>query len=183
MGCYTWCMSKKNVFRSIANKISGWAGSAPVFIGAIIVVLIWASSGPFFDFSDTWQLVINTGTTIVTFLMVFLIQNTQNRDTKAIQLKLDELIHSTKGARDQFVGLEDLTDEDLAELDREFKKLADDPKSIKALAALRAKVASEHARRHSLRETSEAVLNTLLLPITLPTNEARKALEHITRKK
>ncbi len=177
-------MSKsQNTFRHIANKISAWAGSAPVFLGAIVIVLVWASSGPFFNFSDTWQLVINTGTTIVTFLMVFLIQNTQNRDTKAIQLKLDELIHSTKGAREEFVGLEDLTDEDLAELDREFKKLADDPASIKALAALRAKVAAEHARRHSMRETSEAVLNTLLLPITLPTNEARKAVERLTRKK
>ena len=86
----------KNFFRFISNKVSAWAGSAYTFLLAVTVVVIWAFSGPAFDFSNTWQLVINTGTTIVTFLMVFLIQNTQNRDSKAMQLKLDELIRATK---------------------------------------------------------------------------------------
>jgi len=86
-------------------------------------VLLWAISGPIFGFSDTWQLVINTGTTIVTFLMVFLIQNTQNRDAKAMQLKLDELIRSVGGARDQLVDLEDLSDEQLEQLQRQFHQL------------------------------------------------------------
>ena len=87
--------SMKNIFRAISNKVSGAAGSPYTFLLAFLVVVFWASSGPMFNFSNTWQLVINTGTTIITFLMVFLIQNTQNRDGKAVQLKLDELIRAT----------------------------------------------------------------------------------------
>jgi|GEM_PF-589243 len=155
-------------FRAIANKISQWAGSATVFVGAIIVVLVWASSGPFFQFSDTWQLVINTGTTIVTFLMVFLIQNTQNRDTKAIQLKLDELIHSTKNARDAFVGLEELTDEELAALDKEFRVLNQNPAAAKALAKIRAQIEAEHANRTKLStQATHAVATLLKTPLTV----------------
>jgi low affinity Fe/Cu permease len=88
-------------------------GSAWAFAGAIVILIVWGLTGPVFHYSDTWQLIINTGTTIVTFLMVFLIQNTQNRDAKAIQLKLDELIRALKGARNQLVDLENLSDEDL----------------------------------------------------------------------
>jgi low affinity Fe/Cu permease len=157
----------KNRFRQVANIISQWAGSAGVFLGAILIVLVWASSGPLFKFSDTWQLVINTGTTIITFLMVFLIQNTQNRDTKAIQLKLDELIHSTKTARDTFVGLEELTDEELAELDNEFKKLSQDPTTAKALAKLHRKIEAEHAKRLTLRSQAGKVVGALLKPLTV----------------
>jgi low affinity Fe/Cu permease len=113
----------KDLFRKIANRISSWTGSASAFLLAITIVLVWAVTGPVFDFSSTWQLMINTGTTIVTFLMVFLIQNTQNRDGKALQLKLDELIRASKPARDNFLDLEDMSDEELAELDQEFKKL------------------------------------------------------------
>lgn len=113
----------KDLFRRLANKISTWTGSATAFLLALMVIIIWAVSGPAFDFSSTWQLVINTGTTIVTFLMVFLIQNTQNRDGKALQLKLDELIRASKPARDNFVDVEDLSDEELDELDNEFKRL------------------------------------------------------------
>lgn len=156
----------KNHFRHIANVISQWAGSASVFLGAILIILVWASTGPLFDFSDTWQLIINTGTTIITFLMVFLIQNTQNRDTKAIQLKLDELIHATKTARDTFVGLEELTDEDLAALDNEFKKLTQDPSTAKALEKLHRKIEAEHAKRLTLRGHAGKVVGTLLKPIT-----------------
>ena len=94
-----------------------------MFIVAITVVIVWAATGPTFHFSDTWQLIINTGTTIVTFLMVFLIQNTQNRDGKAIQLKLDELIRAMKGARHKLVDLENLSEEDLAQLQKEFQGL------------------------------------------------------------
>ena len=113
----------KELFRITANKISAWTRSACAFLLAFVIVLIWAPSGPLFNFSSTWQLFINTGTTIVTFLMVFLIQNTQNRDGKAMQLKLDELIRSSIPARDNFIDLEDMTDNDLEELDNEFKRL------------------------------------------------------------
>ena len=113
----------KNVFRIAANRVSSWTGNASTFLGAVFIVIFWGITGPAFHYSDTWQLVINTGTTIVTFLMVFLIQNTQNRDSKAVQLKLDELIRATKGARTTYVGLEDLSDTDLAELEKEFKLL------------------------------------------------------------
>lgn len=106
----------------MATKVSLLAGRSIIFFLALLVVIVWLLSGPMFGFSDTWQLVINTGTTIVTFLMVFLIQNTQNRDAKAVQLKLDEIIRASK-ARDEFVDLENLTDEEIKELDEEFKKL------------------------------------------------------------
>lgn len=114
------------LFHKIARSGSAVLGSAWSFIAAIVVVLVWAVTGPLFHFSDTWQLVINTGTTIVTFLMVFLIQNTQNRDSKAIHLKLDELLCAVKEARTGLVDLEDLSDEDLKELESEFKQAARD---------------------------------------------------------
>ena len=120
----------KNIFRRIANRISGWTGTAGAFLLALSVVFVWAITGPLFDFSGTWQLMINTGTTIVTFLMVFLIQNTQNRDGKALQLKLDELIRASIPARDNFLDIEDMSDDELAELDAEFKLLRDKYKEI-----------------------------------------------------
>ncbi len=110
-------------FRKFANAISNAVGSPWAFILAFVIVLGWGLSGPIFGFSDTWQLVINTGTTIVTFLMVFLIQNTQNRDAKAMHLKLDELIRAVKGARTGLVDLEDLDDKDLARLQKQFERL------------------------------------------------------------
>lgn len=149
----------KNVFRHVANRISIWTGTATVFLGAIFVVAVWAVSGPLFHYSDTWQLVINTGTTIVTFLMVFLIQNTQNRDSKAVQLKLDELIRATKGARITYMGLEDLSDTDLEELDKEFKLLVQNPGTVRALNKLHAKIEEEHARRSGIREAASHMLH------------------------
>jgi low affinity Fe/Cu permease len=110
-------------FRRFAHKTSTSVGSPWAFVLALTTILVWAVTGPFFHFSDTWQLVINTGTTIVTFLMVFLIQNTQNRDAVAIHLKLDELIRALKGARNQLVDLEELSDEELDQLRREFQRL------------------------------------------------------------
>src|SRR5689334_23733283 len=100
-------------FGDIANKTSQAAGRASAFMLAAGVVLVWAATGPLFQFSDTWQLVINTGTTIITFLMVFLIQNTQNRDSVAMQIKLDELLRAAKGAQTAMADLEDLTEEEL----------------------------------------------------------------------
>lgn len=149
----------KNLFRIAANKISVWTGSASTFLGAVLIVVIWAFTGPLFHYSDTWQLVINTGTTIVTFLMVFLIQNTQNRDGKAVQLKLDELIRATKGARNAYVGLEDMLDSELEELDKEFKLLVQNPNTVRALNKLHEKIDAERDRRKSFKETASNMLH------------------------
>ena len=111
------------MFRKIAQWTSRATGSSAGFIVAIILVLAWAVTGPIFHFSNTWQLVINTGTTILTFLMVFLIQNTQNRDAHAIHLKLDEIIRAIDPARDEFIDIEEGTDEKLDTLTKEFHDL------------------------------------------------------------
>lgn len=111
------------VFHKIAHRASQDLGTPWAFLAAVFVILVWVITGPIFGYSDTWQLVINTGTTIVTFLMVFLIQNTQNRDARAIHLKLDELIHAAKHARNKLVDIEDSTDAELQELAKEFQKL------------------------------------------------------------
>src|SRR5213076_2639059 len=110
-----------DAFRCFAQRASVLLGSAWAFSGAVLVILVWIVTGPTFHFSDTWQLIINTATTVVTFLMVFLIQNTQNRDAKAMHLKLDELIRALKGARNQLVDLEDLSDEELKKLEKQFQ--------------------------------------------------------------
>ena len=103
-------------FRTISQRTSATTGSPWGFGLAVSVVLVWACTGPLFDFSDTWQLVINTGTTIVTFLMVFLIQNSQNRDAAAMQAKLDEIIRASSQARNRFIGIEHLTERELREI-------------------------------------------------------------------
>lgn len=103
-------------FSQFAHATSLWTGHPVAFLFAVAVVVVWAATGPLFGYSDTWQLVINTGTTIVTFLMVFLIQNTQNRDTLAIQVKLSELVLAIKGAENKFAAIEDLTDDELRAL-------------------------------------------------------------------
>ena len=110
-------------FRIFARRSSIVLGSAWAFALATVIIAIWGLTGPAFHFSNTWQLIINTGTTIVTFLMVFLIQNTQNRDSKAISLKLDEVIRAVKGARNQLINLEGLSDEDLKNLEEQFERL------------------------------------------------------------
>jgi low affinity Fe/Cu permease len=113
----------RDAFGVFARQSSNILGSAWAFILAIFIIVIWAATGPMFHFSDTWQLIINTGTTIVTFLMVFLIQNTQNRDAKAVHLKLDELIRALKGARNNLVDLEKLSDDELKKLEQEFERI------------------------------------------------------------
>ncbi len=113
----------RDAFRCFAQRASVLLGSAWAFCGAVLVIVVWLVTGPTFHFSDTWQLIINTATTVVTFLMVFLIQNTQNRDAKAMHLKLDELIRAVKGARNQLVDLEELSDDDLKKLEKQFQGL------------------------------------------------------------
>jgi low affinity Fe/Cu permease len=112
-----------DAFRIFARSSSIVLGSAWAFGSAILVIVIWGLTGPTFHYSNTWQLIINTGTTIVTFLMVFLIQNTQNRDAKAAHLKLDELIRALKGARNELIELEKLADEDLTRLEKQFERV------------------------------------------------------------
>jgi len=125
-----------DLFRQVATRTAHGVGSPWAFVIAASVVVGWATSGPIFHYSDTWQLVINTSTTIVTFLMVFLIQNTQNRDSHALHLKLDELIRASSKARNHLLEAEDLTDEELAELQEEFKTIA------------KQKIASRRRRSH-----------------------------------
>jgi low affinity Fe/Cu permease len=111
-------------FPSFARSMANASGKPATFVIALLVIIVWAVTGPIFGYSDTWQLVINTGTTIVTFMMVFIIQNTQNRDTQALQLKLDELIRVTKGAHNLMLDLEQLDDEHLERLRQVYEKLA-----------------------------------------------------------
>ncbi|MEP6809139.1 MAG: low affinity iron permease family protein [Chthoniobacterales bacterium] len=113
----------QDAFRVFARASSAVLGTAWSFVAAILTIVIWAATGHIFHYSDTWQLIINTGTTIITFLMVFLIQNTQNRDSKAVHLKLDELIRSVDGARNHLVDIERLSDQDLQKLQQEFERI------------------------------------------------------------
>jgi len=130
-------------FRKFAQATAEVVGHSRAFFFAAFVVAVWGLTGPIFHFSDTWQLVINTGTTIVTFLMVFLIQNTQNRDAHAVHLKLDELIRANKGARNALLGLEAMSDEELARLQFEFEQLRDE------VAQHRARSAGAEATAHA----------------------------------
>ncbi|MET3454368.1 MULTISPECIES: low affinity iron permease family protein [Pseudomonas] len=110
-------------FAKIAQKLALWAGSPKTFLGAIVLLALWAASGPFFGFNDTWQLIINTSTTIITFLMVFLIQNTQNRDTDILHLKVDELLRATKEAQNAMLGLESLDLKQLEALRKHYQAM------------------------------------------------------------
>lgn len=115
--------TRGDAFGKFSNAASSWLGSKWAFAGATSIIVGWAVTGPIFHYSNTWQLVINTGTTIVTFLMVFLIQNTQNRDARAINLKLDELIHSITTAGNQMMDIEKLSDKELDELQARYEKI------------------------------------------------------------
>jgi len=132
------------LFAKFANVIARITGSPPAFLICVALVLAWALSGPLFGFSETWQLVINTGTTIVTFLMVFLIQNTQNRDGVALQTKLDELIRATTDAENEFIGIEKLTDKELEVMHARCKARAD--RSVRALQRAAAEKDARAAR-------------------------------------
>ena len=112
--------SDRSFFTRLSQRVAHWSGKPQTFFGAAIVIVIWALSGPFFGYNDTWQLVINTGTTIVTFLMVFIIQNSQNRDTAAMQIKLDELIIRLEGAREELLDLEEMDEKDLTSIREDF---------------------------------------------------------------
>jgi low affinity Fe/Cu permease len=121
-------METVDFFHRFARGASSFLGSSYTFIVAVLTIIVWALVGPLYGFSDTWQLVINTGTTIVTFLLAFLIQNTQNRDNRATQLKLDEIVRSIKQARNSMLNVEDLSDEELDRLHEEFHRIREDAK-------------------------------------------------------
>lgn len=125
---------KRPFFEKIAQKVAYFTGTTIAFIVALFIILIWILTGPFFHFSDTWQLVINTGTTIITFLMVFLIQRTQNKDSKALHLKLNELIAALKGPSNRLVDIEDLTEDELETLHKYYKQLSHLAKKEKNLS-------------------------------------------------
>lgn len=131
-------------FEKFASAVTKAVGHPTAFIIALLIVLVWGISGPIFKFSDTWQLVINTGTTIVTFLMVFLIQQSQNKDSEAIQLKLNEIVAAMKGASNRLINIEDLTEEDLVKLHQYYQKLANLAKKEKDIS-----------ESHSIEEAEE----------------------------
>ena len=119
------------IFHKFATSISEIVGTPWAFLTALLLVILWVAAGPVFQYSDSWQLVINTSTTIITFLMVFIIQSSQNRDTKAIHIKLDELLRAVHGARTGLVNIEHLSDEDLLQLQQEFERLGDTKLEVK----------------------------------------------------
>jgi len=137
---------------SISSAITAWTGSTSGFLLAVVVVLVWAVSGPFFGFSETWQLVINTGTTIVTFLMVFLIQRAQNKDAMALQLKVNELVAATQGASNRLIAIENLTEHELHVLRVFYGKLAEMAKNDQDVAQSHS---VEEARERHLRKRHE----------------------------
>ena len=137
-------MKAHEFFRHAARLTSNAIGSPVAFGIAVGSVILWAALGPVFHYSDSWQLVINTATTIITFLVVFMIQNTQNRDSKALHLKLDELICAIESARNRMVDIEDLPDEELARLEAEFHRLREDPEVKEAGHDVRARIRSQH---------------------------------------
>jgi len=147
-------------FSQFAHATSLWTGHPVAFLLAVAVVFVWAVTGPFFGYSDTWQLVINTGTTIVTFLMVFLIQNTQNRDTLAIQVKLSELVLAMKGAENKFAAIEDLTDDELKALHDDCRARAEttlshlEKRKKQSATNTRKSRAAAHGARTSARSSS-----------------------------
>jgi low affinity Fe/Cu permease len=146
----------KDYFHKLASQCSNLLGTPWSFTLALGVILVWGVTGPIFGFSDTWQLIINTGTTIVTFLMVFLIQNTQNRDAKAIQLKLDELLRAVPQARTALVDLEDLSEVELNQLQREFKLLRQLVQKTNGTPRIRAESSEAEGVPHALPENRVA---------------------------
>jgi low affinity Fe/Cu permease len=156
----------KTYLHQVSVRISALAGSTWAFALAVLVILTWIVTGPYFHFSNTWLVTIATLTDVVIFLMVFSIQNTQNRDSKATQLKLNELIAANKEARDTFIGLESLTDEELADLDIEFKKMTSVIDPTHPLHKIHKKIIEEKAARFNLPQHAGHLVDTLLSPFT-----------------
>jgi low affinity Fe/Cu permease len=147
-----WSLQMNEFFRKFASRMSVVVGSSWTFMLAVLLIVGWAAAGPMCHYSENWQLVINTSTTIITFLMVFLIQNAQNRDAKGLHLKLDELIKATKGARNKMIDLDSLTDEQLKDLEEDYKRICkapDHPEQKRATAAAARAVHEELVERET----------------------------------
>lgn len=168
----------KNRFQHFSVKLTTWAGSAYAFTFAVLVIVVWQLIGPYFHYSSTWMSTITVFTDLVVFLMVFCIQNTQNRDSKAVQLKLNELIVADKKARAEFIGLEALTDEELAELDDEFKRLLNTLDVHPVMHKLHKKLNTEKERRKNpygnLYQQAGHFVDTLFNAHGISRNEAQK---------
>jgi low affinity Fe/Cu permease len=149
---------KKNFFEVFAEKVTKATGSTPVFLGAFLIVVVWAICGPVFDYSETWQLVINTGTTIITFLMVFLIQKSQNKDSLAIQIKLNELLASHEMASNRIVDIEDISEEEMEVLEKYYRKLA--ILSQKARSIEESHSLNEAQMRHELKNPKSKTVSS-----------------------
>jgi low affinity Fe/Cu permease len=156
----------KEQFQQVSIRVAKMAGSIWAFVIAVIIVLVWLVLGPVYHYSNTWLIAIATISDIVIFLMVFSIQNTQNRDSRAIQLKLNELIIADKKARDAFVGLEALTDDELNEIDGEFQKLLESLATTPAMKKLHKKISQEKKIRLGISEKEDSILDTLLSPFS-----------------
>lgn len=143
---------KNNFFETFATKVTQATGSTPVFIGAFSIVVIWAICGPVFDYSETWQLIINTGTTIITFLMVFLIQKSQNKDSLAIHIKLNELVASHKLASNRLVDVEDMTEDEMKIIAKYYAKLSELSKNEKSIHESHS--LDEAEKRHNYKTTA-----------------------------
>lgn len=175
---------KTGFFERFANGSTHFTGSSPAFIAALGIVIVWAASGPIFDYSETWQLVINTGTTIITFLMVFLIQKAQNKDSKAIHLKLNELLAAQDGASNRMVDLEDLSEEELDQIHKFYTHLAKLAKkdtdilcshSIDAAEDVNEEKIKEDPRRYKKKVPAAAVEAATGKPVTAKTTSRRRS--------
>ena len=146
--------SRDNIFSRFASIATRWSGSTAAFIISVATVLIWMGSGPIFHYSDTWQLTINTGTTVVTFLMVFLIQRTQNKDSMAIQLKLNEIVAAVEGASNRLISVEDLSEEELKILHTHYARLAEMAKNERRLTESHSieEAEARHVHKHERRK-------------------------------
>lgn len=161
-------MKKAYSFERIAHIATNFSGTTAAFTGALLIIAVWLISGPYFDFSDTWQLVINTGTTIVTFLMVFLIQRMQNKDSKAVHLKLNELVASLKGPSNRLIDAEELSEEELEILSNYYRMLAEMAKKEKDLS-----------KSHSVEEARELHKSKYRNPFKRHTNRQKKVRQPV----
>lgn len=150
--------NKPNIFERLARKATRWSGSTVVFILAVVTIMVWLITGPFFNFSDTWQLVINTGTTIITFLMVFLIQRMQNKDSRAVHLKLNELVASLKGPSNRLIDVEELTEKELETLSRYYQKLAQLARNEKDLSVSHSIEEADELHRSKYRAEKDQIV-------------------------